>query len=202
MSDERTRMVLRCCAIAATASVAVIAFGLAMGEDRAGAWLLAARYTARVAFPVFLAVFVAGPWQRLAPGPLPRWLVRNRRALGLAFATMFTLHLLCLATYSVVGGKWPDPVTLTVGGLAFVALYALALTSTDAAVRRLGPVRWRRVHVAGLYLLWFVYTVTYVGRVARSRDFFAVFALLCVVALVVRLAGRRRRQSTRIAAAA
>ena len=173
-----------------------------MGEDRAGAWQLAARYTARVAFPVFLAVFVAGPWQRLAPGPLPRWLVRNRRALGLAFAAMFTLHLLCLATFNVIRGTWPDPLTLIVGGGAFVALYAMVLTSTDAAVRRLGPVRWRRLHAAGLYWLWFVYTFTYVGRLSRARDFFAVFALLCVAALAVRIAGRRRRPQAPVAAVA
>jgi len=199
---DRTREILVFCALAAAVAAAASALGIAWGEDRAASWLLAARYTARVAFPVFVLVFVASAWQRLAPGPLPRWLVRHRRALGLSFATMFTVHLVALATYSVVRGESPDPVTLVAGGGAFVALYALALTSTDGAVRRLGARRWRRLHAFGVYYLWFIFTFTYVGRLARSRDFFAAFALLCVLALLVRIAGRRRRGRETLAAAA
>jgi DMSO/TMAO reductase YedYZ heme-binding membrane subunit len=202
MSERRTREILTFCAVASIVALAAASLGLAWGDDRQVRWQLAARYTARAAFPLFLAVFVAGPWQRLAPGPAPRWLVAHRRALGLAFATMFTVHLIALATFSLVRGQGPDAVTLVVGGGAFVALYALALTSNDAAVRRLGAPRWRRLHASGLYYLWFVYTFTYVGRLGREPDFFALFALACVVALVVRIAGRRRRAVAPVAAAA
>ena len=202
MSDRRAREIRLFCTIAALVAVAAAALGLGWGEDRAASWLLAARYTARAAFPVFLSVFVASAWQRLAPGALPRWLVAHRRALGLSFATMFTVHLLCLATYSLVSEHLPSPTTLLVGGGAFVAMYALAVTSNDAAVRRLGVRTWRRLHTFGLYYLWFVYTFTYVGRLSRSRDFFAAFALLCVLALVVRIAGRRRSPRAALASAA
>lgn len=202
MSDARTAGVVRACTIAAAASIVAIGAGLALGDDAAEAWQLAARYTARLAFPIFLVVFVASAWQRLSPGPVPRWLVRHRRALGLAFATVFAFHLMSLVTRSIVIREWPEPPTLVVGGGAFVALFAMVATSNDAAVRRLGAVRWRRLHTVGLYWLWFVFTFTYVGRLSQARDFFAVFALACVAALVIRIVGRRRRHPARLADAA
>lgn len=39
-------------------------------------------------------------------------------------------------------------VYLIVGGVAWLGLLALAITSTDRMVRRLGPLRWRRLHQA------------------------------------------------------
>jgi sulfoxide reductase heme-binding subunit YedZ len=44
---------------------------------------------------------------------------------------------------------------LIVGGTAWLGLAALAITSTDGMVRRLGPLRWRRLHqlVYGIALL-------------------------------------------------
>jgi len=202
MTERRSREIALFCTVAAIVAIAAALLGIAWGDDRTTSWQLAARYTARAAFPLFLTVFVAGPWRRLAPGPAPRWLVAHRRALGLAFATMFTVHLAALTTYSLVRGEGPNTVTLVVGGGAFVTLYALVLTSNDAAVRRLGARRWRRLHVFGLYYLWFVFTFSYVGRLANARDFFAVFALACVAALGVRIVGRRRRAPARVAAAA
>jgi methionine sulfoxide reductase heme-binding subunit len=202
MADRRTRDILIFCSVgAAVAAVAALA-GFVQGTDPAHCWQMAARYTARIAFPVFLAVFVASAWQRLAPGPAPRWLVRRRRALGLTFATMFTIHLICLTGNLLVSEEPRDLVALVVGGGAFVAMYALVLTSSDVAVRRLGTRRWRRLHVFGVYYLWFIFTFSYVGRAVTMPVPFAAFALACALALVVRIVGRRRAAKPALAAAA
>lgn len=202
MSSATSRGVGPACAIAAAVGIAAVATGHALGEDTAGGWQLAARYTARLAFPVFLAAFVAGPWQRLRPGPVPRWLLRHRRAIGLAFATIFLAHTVSLVAFNVVKGTLPPPAVLVVGGGALLATAVMAATSNDAAVRALGATRWRRLHAFGMWWLWFVFTFTYGGRLGREPDFFAVFALACVAALAVRIAGRRRRAPARLADAA
>jgi DMSO/TMAO reductase YedYZ heme-binding membrane subunit len=203
MRRRRSREIALSCLVAGVVAVSAAALGVAVGDDRATSWQLAARYTARVAFPLFLTIFVAGPWQRLWPGAPSRWLVAHRRALGLAFATMFSVHLVALTTFAFVRQQAPGLVALTVGGGAFVALYALALTSTDAAVRRLGVRRWRRLHRFGLYYLWLIFTITYVGRQTRSRDLLAVFAAACIAALLLRVVAARRqpRRSPAIATA-
>ncbi len=82
---------------------------------------------------------------------LPR-LIRFRRTVGL-FA--FSYILLHLSTYigvdqffdwAAIGKDILKRPYITVGMAAFVLLVPLAATSFNAAIRRLGPVRWRRLH--------------------------------------------------------
>ena len=98
------------------------------------------------------------------------WLTRLRRMVGLFAFFYLTLHF---ATYAVLDASLDlayivedvaDRLYITVGFAAFVMLVPLAATSTNAMVRRLGPVRWRRLHrlvyaaaVGGaLHFLWLV----------------------------------------------
>jgi methionine sulfoxide reductase heme-binding subunit len=80
------------------------------------------------------------------------WPLRIRRALGLLAFTYVAAHFLLYALIDQ-GAKLGDLVAdvvkrpfITVGFVAFVLLVPLAWTSTDAAVRRLGFVRWQRLH--------------------------------------------------------
>ena len=95
-------------------------------------------------------------------------LVRFRRTIGLFAFAYVLLHL----TNYVVTDQWFDWAAIgkdilkrpfiTVGMLAFVLLVPLAVTSTNWALRKLGPVRWRRLHrlvypaaiLGGLHYLW------------------------------------------------
>ena len=98
------------------------------------------------------------------------WLIRLRRMVGLFAFFYLVLHF---ATYAVLDASLDlayviedvaDRLYITVGFAAFVMLVPLAATSTNAMVRRLGPLRWRRLHrlvyaagVCGvLHYLWLV----------------------------------------------
>ncbi len=81
-----------------------------------------------------------------------RWLFRFRRMLGLYAFFYVCLHL---ASYVVLdkGFYWDEiwsDVTkrtyITVGMAAFILLIPMAVTSTAGMVKRLGPLRWRRLH--------------------------------------------------------
>ncbi|WP_375260424.1 protein-methionine-sulfoxide reductase heme-binding subunit MsrQ [Palleronia sp.] len=92
----------------------------------------------------------------LAITPLRRWtgvnLIPYRRAIGLiAFFYVFC-HLLVWAVLDVQdpGRIWSDIVKrpyITIGMVAFVLLLPVAITSNNWAIRRLGPLRWRRLHM-------------------------------------------------------
>ncbi len=79
-------------------------------------------------------------------------LIRFRRTIGLFAFTYVLLHL----TNYVVTDHWFDWAAIgkdilkrpfiTVGMAAFVLLVPLAVTSTNWALRKLGPVRWRKLH--------------------------------------------------------
>ena len=98
------------------------------------------------------------------------WLTRLRRMVGLFAFFYLALHF---STYAVLDASLDlayvvedvaDRLYITVGFAAFVMLVPLAATSTNAMVRRLGPLRWRRLHrlvyAAGicgvLHYLWLV----------------------------------------------
>lgn len=84
---------------------------------------------------------------------LPR-LARLRRMLGLFAFFYVTLHLtsyLVLDQFFDWAEIWADVVKrkyMTFGMTAFLLLVPLAVTSTDAMVKRLGGPRWRRLHRA------------------------------------------------------
>ncbi len=79
-------------------------------------------------------------------------LIRFRRTIGLFAFAYVLLHL----TNYVVTDQWFDWTAIgkdilkrpfiTVGMAAFVLLVPLAVTSTNWALRKLGPMRWRRLH--------------------------------------------------------
>jgi sulfoxide reductase heme-binding subunit YedZ len=79
-------------------------------------------------------------------------LARFRRMLGLFAFFYGCLHLMTwmwLDKFFDVREMWQDVVKrrfITVGMLAFACLIPLAITSTDGWVRRLGFVRWQRLH--------------------------------------------------------
>src|SRR5262249_51404182 len=87
------------CLAAAAVAGAAIWLGRAIGSDVTEGWLLAARYTARVSFLLFLPVYCASSWHRLRPGPASRAVLANRRSLGLAFASAHTVHLGALSMF-------------------------------------------------------------------------------------------------------
>jgi sulfoxide reductase heme-binding subunit YedZ len=93
----------------------------------------------------------------LALTPLRRltkwnWLIRLRRMLGLFAFFYALLHFstfLWFDHFFDVQEMWKDVLKrpfITVGFTAFVLLIPLALTSTDAMVKRLGGKRWQWLH--------------------------------------------------------
>jgi methionine sulfoxide reductase heme-binding subunit len=189
-------LTLPLCAAAALLAGSAIATALALGADAVEQARFAARFTARVSFLLFLPVYVASSWNQLAPSAASRFAFRRRRSLGLAFATAHTIHLGALTTFQVLTREVPNTVTFVFGGGAYLALFALVATSSDAAVRRLGK-RWRRLHQVGVHWLWFVFAFSYSGRVAGGQLFFVPFAAAAFAGLGLRIAAWRRRARLR-----
>lgn len=164
------------------------------------------RYTARLAFLIFITVFASAALAQLAPSPLTRWLKRNRRYMGLSFALAHFIHLGALTAYLTAIGEAPDTVTIVGGGGAYVFIALMALTSNDWSVRKLGPKSWRRLHLVGISYVWLIFMNSYVGRVVSEtppepRGIFIVTAALGFLALGLRiLAWGKRRRAARLRA--
>jgi DMSO/TMAO reductase YedYZ heme-binding membrane subunit len=144
------------------------------------------RLTARIAFCFFFVVFTASAWRTWKATPLTTWLLRRRRHLGLSFALVHFVHLGALTSLFVTLGEMPARITVIGGGLAYLLLLALVLTSNQAAQRRLGR-RWRILHLTGCWYLWFVFTQSYLGRLVPSAgaEPYGQFVVLSLLALAI-----------------
>lgn len=168
-------------------SLLLISVLLIEGSDRHG-WQMAARYTARLSACMFLPAYLASALARLRPRPWTQAVLRERRGLGLAFFAAHAVHLLAIAG-AVARGTDVSTVTLAAGGIAYLLVFAMAASSNDRAVARLGARRWKRLHRLGIHYTWFIFTLSYAGRVAETRAFdaSALLSAALLAALVLRL---------------
>lgn len=168
--------------------VVVLAATLAGTDGGEHGAALAARHTARFSALWFLVAFAAGPLARIARASWARLLVRERRGIGLGFCAAHTVHLAAILLWLGRGGA-AGAATLAAGGLGYLFVFAMAATSNDAAVHRLGARRWLALHTAGQYYLWFLFAQTYLGRVLApdARPVHLALAVAVAAAMGLRL---------------
>lgn len=119
----------------------------------------------RWAVPWLFLAFAASSLLVLFPSALTRWLMRNRKIMGLCFATAMAwqgFFILWLTTvyrdyYIQEVYVLRDAIEGTVG---YLFLAAMTVTSFSFGRKRLSPRAWRWLHKAGIYFLWaYAYTV-------------------------------------------
>jgi DMSO/TMAO reductase YedYZ heme-binding membrane subunit len=191
--------------LVATATLGLLAiFGIAVstcGTDEEGLRALT-RITARVSFLLFLAPYSASSVRRLFPSPATRWMLRNRRALGLSFFVAHMLHGLAIWMLALLLGDAFEahPITVLAGGMAYLLLVAMALTSTDRTAAWLGARRWNALHRIGMHWLWFIFAYDWVVLSLSSPGYLPL-AALSFGALGLRIAARRARTGNGVAVA-
>lgn len=193
MSSNRKNLVVlvSCLLLTGAASLLVVA-GADFSEESFGFVL---RWGARLAFVVYLLIFIARPLRQLSNHSLGRSLVRNRRFIGIGFAAVMTVHLVFLL--------WHNGPTINLPGfITYAMIYLMLVTSFDRPTAWLGPKRWRLLHKAGVYWLAIAYSVFMVGGLLNTGSaIYAVFTALIVLALAMRVAAflqsRRKRLAPR-----
>lgn len=176
-------------------SLLAVAAGFYFGNDAVEEAQLAARYTARVAFPVFLIVYTASSIAYLWQNETIRSVMRVRRQWGLGFALAHGIHLIALITYFRISGSTPAVASLALGGVAYVLIAAMAITSNDASMRAMG-IWWKRLHRFGMHWVWLVFTLSYLKRSVDPQAMAQGVALFPVAAAagIIRLTAWRKRR--------
>jgi DMSO/TMAO reductase YedYZ heme-binding membrane subunit len=187
---------------AALVSFTVAGTVLLTGESAREATRLALRLTARLSFVYFMFAFVASPLARLRPGAASRWLVRRRRAFGVAFGASMSIHVGCiLRLYTLYAPDRPPMVTdadflIGIPGLTLVAL--MTITSLVAVRRRIAPINWKRLHTTGLYAVWSIFFLCLIDSVGRKETdhpitAYYLFIAVLIAAMALRLTAARQR---------
>lgn len=191
---------MRIVVAAAAISAAMVALLLATSGAGEEGLRVAIRASARLSLALFLLTFVASSVNALWRGPSGKWMLRNRKFLGNAFAASHATHgglIVALAAldtprflaHTSAGGLY--------GGLfGYVVLAAMVITSFDAPTRWLGRRRWRVLHKFGMYVFFAIFFVTYLP-VALAGSFVGIVAVVALLAalglrITARIAIKRR----------
>lgn len=154
------------------------------------------RATARTSLLFFLLAYTAHAAVVTWPGAWSSWQRTRRRQWGWLFVASHTIHAagivaLALMAPDLFNTLAPQGNRIT-GGLAYVFIWAMGLTSFDRSARWLGPVWWARLHSWGLHYIWLSFLVANGKRIA-AQPLYAVPALLLLAALGWRLWASRQR---------
>lgn len=141
------------------------------------------------------------PLRRLLQWP---WLIRLRRMLGLFCFFYAVLHFttfLWFDHFFDLGEMWRDVLKrpfIAVGFTAFVLLIPLAITSSNAMVRRLGGKHWQQLHRL-IYLIAPLGILHFWWMKAGKNDFAEpiVFGLIVAILLGMRLYWRFMQNGAR-----
>lgn len=139
------------------------------GSDQTEKLLFWARYTARLSFVVFMLVFTASALNYFVGNRATQFVRQNRRNLGLSFAFAHSIHLVALCSFLWVSGEQRTADTLIIGTLVYLMIFAMALTSTDKAVAKMGLANWKRLHRIGVHSIALVFLVIYLGKLVEGQ---------------------------------
>jgi sulfoxide reductase heme-binding subunit YedZ len=163
---------------------------------------MAIRATARTSLLLFLPVFAASALVRLQPNDATRWLQRNRRYLGVSFATSHILHAFAIIAFAVsdpaLFNSMTSTGTLITGGLAYLFILAMAATSFDGAVRWLGTRNWRALHWGGSWYIAISFIITNAKRTPGMPLYWLAVTLTLAVIVLRLFDWWQRRKATRV----
>jgi hypothetical protein len=145
--------------VAIPISIAVIITMLGLDLSRAESVSSMIQFTVRCSVPWLYLAFAASSIYALFPGQASRWLLRNRKIIGLCFAAGMAWQLLFIVwLVSVHSDYFINEVYVLrdaiEGVLGYAFLIAMTLTSFKAGRKLVTPKQWKFLHKSGIYFLW------------------------------------------------
>ena len=168
-------------------------------------------YSVRWSVPFIYLVVAASALQKLFPGPLPAWLLRNRKYIGLLFATAMAWQgLFILMMSTLFRDYYYDEIFYfrdeLEGSSGYLFLVAMVITSFRFGRKRLSPEQWRLLHLSGIYFLWaypfsvYWWNLSYYGNPV-PLDYVYYWAWLAAFALRIAAWCKARRHHAALASA-
>ena len=135
--------------VCAVVPLALLAWDLATGRAGANPLEFATHTTGMLALIYCVLSLAVTPLRKLTGAP---WVAPLRRMVGVLAFLYASIHLVCYVWFdkgfdgvAVAEDVWNRPF-VAVGMATWLAMVPLAVTSTDAMLKRLGGRAWRRLH--------------------------------------------------------
>jgi hypothetical protein len=146
----------------------------------------------RCTVPLLYLAFAASAMKVLFPGKFSRWLLRNRRYVGLSYAAAMGWQLFFILWMWT--GHWEyytdevyslEDIIFQVPG--YLVIFAMTITSFLPVRRRMSPTLWRVLHKTGIYFLWFILVDTYYYELTYYGDIQVIDYIYMAVGLLAYL---------------
>jgi hypothetical protein len=156
------------------------------------------RLTARSSLVLFLMAFTASSLIGQTRSDITEWLARNRRYIGVSFAASHVIHgaaIIWLAqTDYVLFLQITNIVTFISGGLAYVLIALMVMTSFDYTANLVGRRIWMAIHTTGAWYIFLSFTFSFGKRAVVNANYWPAMVLLFAGLAIRLLAARRRLQ--------
>ncbi|MEM9254792.1 MAG: hypothetical protein AAGA91_05050 [Pseudomonadota bacterium] len=191
----------------------VMVWGMVVGNLRSGPGISELiQLSVRLSIPWLYLAFAASSLQVLFPGAFSRWLLRNRKIMGLCFATAMGWQLLFILWMVILySDYYANEVyvftDLLEGVVGYAFLMAMTITSFKFGRRYLSSGSWKLLHKCGIYALWGYAWLVYWYAIFYYESPDAIdylYYLTGTLAWGLRIAAwvtKRRRQALRTAVA-
>ena len=150
----------------------------------------AIRLSARISVVLFCIAFVASAFHQWAKNSFSWWVFMNRKFFGISFAFNHLIHLFFLFILQ----KEFHPVfdlaahfSLFAGGMAYVFILLMLLTSFSFFEKMISRKNWKRLHTLGGYWIWIVFMSSYSKRVLNEEWFYLPLVILLIIVFLMRL---------------
>jgi DMSO/TMAO reductase YedYZ heme-binding membrane subunit len=159
------------------------------------------RVTARASAVLFLLAFAASSVYRLWPSKATKWIRRNRRYLGVAFAGSHVVHAAFIITavhlnselFATRAERAPHAIYM-LDTIAYLFIIAMTVTSFDAVAKRMKYATWHRIHLTGSYVIWFTFFIAYWRRAVLYPMFYGPLLMVVLGAVLIRLIAKAQRR--------
>lgn len=154
------------------------------------------RWSARFSIVCFCLAFMASSFHSFFKNSFSTFLLSNRKYLGVSFAI---IHLIHLALLFVLHYEF-DPIFVTrpivelvLGGLAYLFLVLMFLTSFNRISQLISKANWNRLHTLGGYWILIVYSNSILGRVVNGQIGYLPLGILVLSVWLLRILTWSRR---------
>lgn len=126
-------------------------------------------WTARSSFVWFTLVYVARPAHQLWRSAFTKFLLAERKWIGLGFAVSHLVHLgaiIAFASPDFGAFMRKQPPSNLIAAATFLLLFAMAITSIDSVKKKMSSRAWKRLHRTGIHFAWISFAGTYTTAIA------------------------------------
>ncbi len=178
-------------------SLLVFGFCIAIeGYTEEGVRLLI-RWSARISVTCFCIAFAGKYIHQYMQNSFSFWLYMNRKFWGISFALIHIFHLFALGilqysfhpVFTTAAG-----ISLFGGGLAYLFIVLMLLTSFDTFAKLLSAKQWTILHTIGGYWIMFIFTRSYTKGLLMGDYWDLIFLSMLVGVWMLRLFGLLKRR--------